>query len=273
MTKKSYEYNFNPAVAFASITQDWYEWAEKTDANKFIVGLSGGKDSSIVATLAVKIFGAENVIGVIMPNGIMKKEDIDLVSSLCSELGLKYGINYFNVSIGDACDSILNKLNSWSSIEVSKDTTVNLPARLRMATLYAFAQSLGARVICTGNLSENMVGYATIYGDHAGAYAPLADLTVQEVIQLGEWLGLDQKYTRKVPDDGLCGQIDEDKLGFTYEDLDRFIRYGELEDDMLEMKIMNLYEKNKFKLDTVRIPYPEMPWQNYVIKPKHYFEF
>ena len=273
MTKKPYEYNFNPAVAFACIAQDWYKWAEETGAKKFIVGLSGGKDSSIVATLAVKIFGAENVIGVAMPNGTMRKEDVDLVASLCSELGLKYGINYFNASIGDACDSVLNELNSWDTIEVSKDTEVNLPARLRMVTLYAFAQSLGARVICTGNLSENMVGYATIYGDHAGAYAPLADLTVQEVIQLGEWLGLDKKYTRKVPDDGLCGQTDEDKLGFTYEDLDKLIRCGDLEDDKLEMKIKNLYDKNKFKLDTVQIPYPKMPWKNYMLYPLNWIEF
>lgn len=268
MIKKPYEYNFNPAVAFACIAQNWYKWAEETGAKKFIVGLSGGKDSSIVATLAVKIFGAKNVIGVAMPNGMMSKEDIDLVASLCSELGLKYGINYFNVSIGEAYESVLAELNGWNTIEISKDTEINLPARLRMVTLYACAQSLGARVICTGNLSENMVGYATIYGDHAGAYAPLADLTVQEVIQLGEWLGLDKKYTRKVPDDGLCGQTDEDKLGFTYEKLDKFIRYGEIEDDKLKMKIINLYEKNKFKLDTVQIPYPKMPWRNYVPESK-----
>ena len=270
MTKKPYEYNFNPAVAFAYIAQDWYKWAEETGAKKFIVGLSGGKDSSIVATLAVKIFGAENVIGVAMPNGMMGKEDVDLVASLCSELGLKYGINYFNASIGEACDSILAELNSWDTIKASKDTKVNLPARLRMVTLYAFAQSLGARVICTGNLSENMVGYATIYGDHAGAYAPLADLTVQEVIQLGEWLGLDRKYTRKVPDDGLCGQTDEDKLGFTYEDLDKLIRYGDGNSE-LDKKVSNLYEKNKFKLDTVQIPYPKMPWRNYVPEIGHWF--
>ena len=252
MTKKPYEYNFNPAVAFAYIAQDWYKWAEETGAEKFIVGLSGGKDSSIVATLAVKIFGAENVIGVAMPNGMMRKEDVDLVASLCSELGLKYGINYFNASVGEACDSILSELNSWDTIKVSKDTKVNLPARLRMVTLYAFAQSLGARVICTGNLSENMVGYATIYGDHAGAYAPLADLTVQEVIQLGEWLGLDKKYTRKVPDDGLCGQTDEDKLGFTYDYLEHYILCdGVATDPTINAKIEWLHNVNLHKLKLI----------------------
>lgn len=273
MTKKEYEYKFNPAVAFARIAEHWYNWAEETGAKKFIIGLSGGKDSSVAAALAVKIFGAENVVGVAMPNGTMRKEDVDLVASLCSELGLKYGVNYFNASIGDAYDSILDELKSWNTVEVSKDTEVNLPARLRMVMLYAFGQSLGARVICTGNLSENMVGYATIYGDHAGAYAPLADLAVQEVIQLGEWLGLDKKYTRKVPDDGLCGQTDEDKLGFTYETLDRFIRFGEIEDDELEKKILNLYDKNKFKLDTVQIPYPKMSWRNYILHPLTWIGF
>lgn len=269
MTKKPYEYNFNPGVAFAYIAQDWYKWAEETGAKKFIIGLSGGKDSSVVAALAVKIFGAKNVIGVVMPNKIMKDEDYRLVGNLCSELGLRYGFNYFDINIGDTYNSVLNELQSWDDIEISKDTKVNLPARLRMVTLYALAQSLGARVICTGNLSENMVGYATIYGDHAGAYAPLADLTVQEVIQLGEWLGLDKKYTRKIPDDGLCGQTDEDKLGFTYEDLDKLIRYGDGEPEFNE-KVLNLYEKNKFKLDTVQIPYPKMPWRNYVPEVRHW---
>lgn len=273
MAKREYEYKFNPAIAFARIAEHWYNWAEETGAKKFIIGLSGGKDSSVAAALAVKIFGAKNVIGVAMPNGTMRKEDVDLVASLCSELGLKYGVNYFNADISLAFGSILNELKSWNTFEVSKDTEVNLPARLRMTMLYAFGQSLGARVICTGNLSENMVGYATIYGDHAGAYAPLADLTVQEVIQLGEWLGLDEKYTRKVPDDGLCGQTDEDKFGFAYETLDKFIRYGDLEDDKLEMKIMNLYDKNKFKLDTVQIPYPKMPWKNYMLHPLNWIGF
>lgn len=258
---KKINYNYNPALAFAKITEDWLKWAEETKARKFIIGLSGGKDSSVVAALATKIFGAENVIGVFMPNGKINNEDMTIINSLITDLKIKN----FIMNINDANKDLLSELER-QYVYVLEDTKVNLPARIRMTMLYAIAQSFGARVICTGNLSENMIGYSTIYGDHAGAYAPIADLTVQEVIQLGEWLGLDKKYTRKIPTDGLCGQTDEDKLGFTYRELDNYIRLNiGMESKEKMNRVEELYKKNKFKLDTVQIPYPQMPWYNYLI--------
>ena len=246
-------YNFNCAEAFAHITLKWKRWAKETGAKKFILGLSGGKDSSIVAALAVKIFGAENVYGVFMPNKDNKDEN--LVKELCKYLGLEEGKNYFKTSIFDACEDITCKMID-NKIDVSKNTAINLPARLRMATIYAYGQSLDARPLCTSNLSENVVGYSTLYGDHAGAYAPIAGLTVTEVIQLGEWLGLDKKFTRKTPEDGLSGKTDEENLGITYEELDKFIRTGQIFSEEKREEIIKRYEANSFKTSTVAIPHP-----------------
>ena len=246
-------YNFNCAEAFAHITLSWKRWAKETGAKKFILGRSGGKDSSIVATLAVKIFGAENVYGVFMPNKDNKDEN--LVKELCKYLGLEEGKNYFKASIFDACENITCKMID-NKIDVSKNTSINLPARLRMATIYAYGQSLDARPLCTSNLSENVVGYSTLYGDHAGAYAPIAELTVTEVIQLGEWLGLDKKFTRKTPEDGLSGKTDEENLGITYEELDKFIRTGQIFSEEKREETTKRYEANSFKTSTVAIPHP-----------------
>ena len=248
-------YNFNCAEAFAHITLKWKRWAKETGAKKFILGLSGGKDSSIVAALAVKIFGAENVYGIFMPNKDNKDENI--VKELCKYLGLEEGKNYFKASIFDACEDITCKMID-NKIDVSKNTSINLPARLRMATIYAYGQSLDARPLCTSNLSENVVGYSTLYGDHAGAYAPIAELTVTEVIQLGEWLGLDKKFTRKTPEDGLSGKTDEENLGITYEELDKFIRTGQISSEEKREEIIKKFKANSFKTSTVSIPSPFM---------------
>lgn len=249
-------YNFNCAEAFAKITLDWKRWAKNTGAKKFILGLSGGKDSSVVAALAVKIFGAENVYGVFMPNTDYKDENI--VNELCKHLGLEEGKNYFKACIHDAYIAITSAMTIINEIEISSDTAINLPARLRMATIYAYGQTLGARPLCTSNLSENVVGYSTLYGDHAGSYAPIAELTVTEVIQLGEWLGLDKKFTRKTPEDGLSGKTDEENLGITYEELDKFIRTGQISSEEKREEIIKKFKANSFKTSTVSIPSPFM---------------
>ncbi|MGM9858551.1 MAG: NAD(+) synthase [Bacilli bacterium] len=249
-------YNFNCAEAFAKITLDWRRWANDTGAKKFILGLSGGKDSSVVAALAVKIFGAENVYGVFMPNTDYKDENI--VNELCKHLGLEKGKNYFKACIHDAYVAITSAMTIINEVDISSDTAINLPARLRMAMIYAYGQSLGARPLCTSNLSENVVGYSTLYGDHAGSYAPIGDLTVTEVIQLGEWLGLDKKFTRKTPEDGLSGKTDEENLGITYAELDQYIRTGVISSEEKRKKIINKFEANTFKTLMVDIPTPQM---------------
>lgn len=208
-----------------------------------IVGISGGKDSSVVAALCVEALGKDRVIGVLMPNHI--QDDIKYSHMLCNHLGIK---NY-TVDVGIAIDDLLNNLHyRLVNTEISEQTKVNLPARIRMATLYAVSQSCNGRVANTCNLSEDWVGYATRYGDAAGDFSPLSHLTVTEVKAVGRELGLPEELIEKVPSDGLCGKTDEDNLGFTYAALDKYIRDGEIESEELKNKIDQMHEKNLFKL-------------------------
>lgn len=224
---------------------DWIrDFFEKNGKNcNAIVGISGGKDSSIVAALCVEALGKERVIGVLMPNHI--QDDIEYSHMLCNHLGIK---NY-TVDVGIAIDGLLNNLHyRLTDIDISEQTKVNLPARIRMATLYAVSQSCNGRVANTCNLSEDWVGYATRYGDAAGDFSPLSHLTVTEVKAIGRELGLPKKLIEKVPSDGLCGKTDEDNLGFTYAALDKYIRDGKIESEELKSKIDAMHEKNLFKL-------------------------
>ncbi len=205
-----------------------------------VVGISGGKDSSIVAALCVEALGRDRVIGVLMPNG--EQGDISYSYFLCGHLGIKF----ITVPIEDAVNGVLNAMKK--NMTISEQTAINLPARIRMATLYAVSQSNNGRVANTCNLSEDWIGYATRYGDAAGDFSPLANLTVTEVKEIGKELGLPDMLIDKIPSDGLCGKTDEDNLGFTYDVLDKYIRTGEIEDVEIKKRIDCLHEKNLFKL-------------------------
>ena len=206
-----------------------------------VVGISGGKDSSVVAALCVEALGRDRVIGVLMPNG--EQNDIDMARKLVDFLD----IMNFEVNIKEAVNGVLNSL-PMNGYDISEQTITNLPARIRMTTLYALSQSMNGRVANTCNLSEDWVGYATRYGDAAGDFSPLSQLTVTEVKEIGRVLGLPTELVDKTPSDGLCGKTDEDNLGFTYEVLDRYIRTGEIDDEDIKNKIVFLHEKNLFKL-------------------------
>lgn len=208
---------------------------------KAVVGISGGKDSSIVAALCKEALGKENVYGVLMPNG--EQSDIDIAEDLVKYLDIQYTV----LNIKDCYNGIINELNN-SKIDISTQAKTNLPPRLRMAALYAVSQSVNGRVANTCNLSEDYVGYATRYGDGAGDFSPLSNLTVAEVKAIGRSLNMPAKFVDKVPIDGLCGKTDEDNLGFTYAVLDKYIRTGICEDKETKDKIDNMHEKNKFKL-------------------------
>lgn len=205
-----------------------------------VVGISGGKDSSIVAALCAEALGKDRVIGVLMPNG--EQADIEDSYKLVDHLGIKYYV----VNIGEAFSGIVKAFPE--ELNISAQTRINLAPRIRMATVYAVSQSCNGRVANTCNLSEDWVGYSTRYGDAAGDFSPLACLTVGEVKEIGKVLGLPLDLVEKVPSDGLCAKTDEDNLGFTYAVLDRYIRTGEI--DNLETKaiIDRKHELNRFKL-------------------------
>lgn len=231
------------------VKNECVEWIRKFfDENgkgcNAVIGISGGKDSSIVAALCVEALGKERVIGVLMPNG--EQADIDFAHMLVNHLGIK---NY-TINIKNTLESIVNEVKE--NIEVSKQTTENLPPRIRMSVLYAVSQSLNGRVANTSNLSEDWVGYSTRYGDSVGDFSPLSNLTVTEIKEIGKILDLPIELVEKVPIDGLCGKTDEDNFGFSYAVLDRYIRTGEIEDEVVKERIDELHKKNLFKLQLMQ---------------------
>ena len=233
---------FNAKKVTADIVEWIKEWFEQNGKGcNAVLGISGGKDSSVVAALCVKALGKDRVIGVLMPNG--EQHDIDMAELLVSHLGIKSYV----VNIKDAYDGMMSAVKNAVG-EISPFTTTNLPPRLRMSAVYAVSQSLNGRVANTCNLSEDYVGYSTKYGDAAGDFSPLSRLTVDEVKKVGRELGLPDVLVDKVPIDGLCGKTDEDNLGFTYAVLDKYIREGICEDAATKERIDTLHKKNLFKL-------------------------
>ena len=220
--------------------KDWFEQNGKDCMA--VVGISGGKDSSVVAGLCCEALGKDRVFGVMMPQG--RQRDIEYSRKLCIFLDIPCTI----IPVGTIVDVAEYEIKTSLDEELSTQTKTNLPARIRMATLYAVSQTVNGRVANTCNLSEDFVGYATKFGDAAGDFSPLSQLTVTEVKAIGRELGLPSDLVNKTPSDGLCGKTDEDNLGFTYDVLDKYIRTGEIEDEDIKAKIDSMHEKNLFKL-------------------------
>lgn len=229
--------------------RDWFN--QNGPGCNAIVGISGGKNSSVVAALCVEALGKDRVIGVLMPQG--QQKDIYAAYKLCEFLDIKS----YEINIGDTVRSVLSRLES-SGIEISEQTKINLPARIRMSTLYAVSQSCNGRVANTCNLSESYVGYETRYGDSAGDFSPLGKLTVYEVKKLGYELLLPTELIEKIPIDGLCGKTDEDNLGFPYEVLDRYLRTGEIDDLAVKAKIDLMHKRCLFKSEKIPVFNPEL---------------
>lgn len=209
---------------------------------KAVVGISGGKDSSIVAALCAEALGKERVYGVLMPQG--EQQDIGMAYKLCETLG----IPHVEINIKDAVDAIYAQVESVG-LALNNVAQFNTPARIRMTTLYAVSGIVGGRVANTCNLSEDWVGYSTKFGDSVGDFSPLSDLTVTEVKAIGRELNLPEMLIDKVPVDGLCGKTDEDNLGFTYAVLDRYIREGLCDDAQIQEKIDQMHSRNLHKLN------------------------
>lgn len=238
--------------------RDWFE--ENGKGCNAIIGISGGKDSSVVAALCVEALGKDRVIGVLMPNGIQKDIDdaLDLVDFL--------GIQRIVVNIEKAVEGVISGIRSgWKNptnmmFDISEQTKINLPPRIRMATLYAVSQSVNGRVANTCNLSEDYVGYSTRWGDSVGDFSPLANLTSDEVVAVGDACELPCELTHKVPSDGLCGKTDEDNLGFTYTTLNKYIREGVCKNEAIKLEIYEKHQKNLFKLKPIpSFPYNDKP--------------
>ena len=227
---------------------DWMRSQMKACGGKTaVIGISGGKDSSVVAALAAAAYGKENVLGVLMPDGI--QPDIDYSHGIVEHLGIPHVV--FDIHGGTS--GILEELGKVG-IAASRQTKVNLPSRIRMATLYAIAQSVeGGIVINTSNLSEDWVGYCTIYGDSAGAFSPLGMYTTEEVLDLGRALGVPEHFLIKPPSDGLTGLTDEDNLGFTYHAVNVYVRTGVCEDEETKAKIDRLHRVSRFKFRTIPV--------------------
>ena len=233
------------------------EWIKETVGDcTVVIGISGGTDSSVVAALCVEALGKDKVYGVLMPDGTQK--DIDKSAELVKHLGINYRI----INIGNITEALRKEFN-WEFFSelitnhyIDEDNKLNdgyetnTPARIRMTVLYGLAAILGnSRVANTCNLSEDFVGYSTKFGDSAGDFSPLSDLTKTEVKQIGYELGLPKDLVEKVPSDGMSGMSDEEKLGFTYEELDRYIRTGEIENLDHKAKIDRLYKANRHKVE------------------------
>ena len=215
-----------------------------------VVGISGGKDSSVAAALCVEALGKDRVIGVLMPKG--HQHDIDMAYKLVNHLDIKHYV----INIEDAVSALLD--NFPSEIEPTSQTIQNIPPRIRMSTLYAVSQSCNGRVCNTCNLSEDWVGYSTRYGDAAGDFSPMSHLTVAEVKEIGYLLDLPKELVDKTPIDGLCGKTDEENLGFTYAELDRYIREGVIDDMDKKAIIDRKHKLNLFKLQLMPAFKPDL---------------
>ena len=237
---------FNAQLQLAGLLEWMKARMDECYGKTAVIGISGGKDSSTVAALAVAAYGREHVMGVLMPDGV--QPDIDYSNGLVEVLN----IPHVTINIHDAVTGVVEELKRVG-IEPSRQTLVNLPSRVRMATLYAVAQSVESGIVLnTSNLSEDWVGYCTIYGDSAGAFSPLGMYTTEEVIALGRVLGLPEKFLIKPPSDGLTGLTDEDNLGFTYHAVNEYIRRGIVDPD-IKVQIDRKHASSRFKFQTLPV--------------------
>ena len=267
------EYNFDVKKITAEVIGWIQKWIQKNgnDETKVVIGVSGGKDSSVTSALLVKALGKDRVIGVMMPNG--EQKDISDSQTLVNHLG----ITNYTVNIAAAYEGLQSAFTAAGIVQIDENIIfdenkklindsfspvfrTNTPARLRMTTLYGIGAQIGnCRVVNTCNLSEDLVGYSTFYGDAAGDFAPINKLTTEEVVAIGDYLGLPSSLTHKAPSDGMCGKTDEDNLGFTYHEVNELARKnvkGPNAD-----KILTKYKANLFKVKIIALPCyrPDLP--------------
>ena len=247
-----------------------------TPNTKAVIGISGGKDSTIAAALLVRALGADRVIGVLMPEGY--QTDIDDSRRVCEILGI-HGIE---VDIGPACRALYSALDEGidydHTVRYVPQIATNTPSRIRMTTLYVIAALVGGRVANTCNWSEDYVGYSTKYGDLAGDFAILSRYTVREVITMGcvlaKEFNIPVELIAKTPSDGMCGKTDEDNLGFTYDTLDSLLLDNIVPEYKVYRNIMERHSRNRHKELAIRLPAPNpMIYRNCPVWMDEYCEF
>lgn len=243
------EYIFDAKKEIENVCEWIRDFFEKNGRGcNAVLGISGGKDSTIVAALLCRALGRERVIGVLMPCGV--QSDIDVSRRVVEFLGIKH----YEINIGDTVDA----LKKAFPFELTDQARINLSPRIRMSTVYAVSQAHNGRVANTCNMSEDWIGYSTRYGDSVGDFSPCSGFTVQEMKEIGRCLGIPDEFVEKAPSDGLCGMTDEDNLGFTYAELDRYIRTGEIDDLSKKEIIDKKHEMNLFKLEVMPMYNPDI---------------
>ena len=236
------------------------EYVKQTGAKGVIIGNSGGKDSATVLAMAVKAIGKENVLAVSMPCHSISHdfEDAKLVADT-------FGVKFLKVDLTNTYNEMEKEIQSTLGQELSKEATINMKPRLRMTTLYGIAQSLGYLVIGTGNLCEAMVGYTTKWGDSSYDFNPIGNFTVNEVLEIGKYLGVPDKILSKAPNDGLGGQTDEEKLGIKYSEIEEMIETGNTNEEA-KKKILQKFETSKHKRE--KVPIYTFERENYLLKER-----
>ena len=243
-------YNFTPELAFEEIAQHWKNWDAQVRPRCYVIGISGGIDSTCVAALACEIFGKDRVVGVSLPcDGQKDMEDVNCAFGFL-------GIRRLTIDIGDMFSLGKNAIEN-NGLEVNDVCKTNMPARLRMTMLYGVAQCLGGVMVNTCQLSESYLGNDTLFGDDCGSYAPIQKLTKTEVKAIAAWLDVPDNLVNKTPIDGLQPLTDEERLGITYAKIDDYIRSTGPVSTVEEALILDKFIKNKFKMEIVRIPGPE----------------
>lgn len=229
--------------------RDWFEKnGPKCNA---VLGMSGGKDSTIAAAVCAEALGPDRVVGVALP---AEGQSINEADAICRHIGIRY----LCLPIGAVESAFRDLAQYMPDGNFSVQTLQNIPPRIRMTSLYAVGQSCNGMVANTCNLSEDYIGYATLFGDAAGSFSPFGGLCVREVRAIGHALGLPARWVDKIPDDGLPASCpDEEKFGFSYDTLDRYIREGVCENADVKAKIDSMHRRNLFKLELLHIPHYE----------------
>lgn len=242
-------YNFKVEQTTAALI-DWIRvWFNHNGpTSNAILGISGGKDSTICAKLCVEALGKDRVIGIMLPNG--EQHDKNVALDVCNYLG----ITYYDTNINEIFEAFKDSYLSTENIlpVLTDQSLTNLAPRIRMTMLRFYAQNFNGRLINTSNLSEDWVGYATIDGDSAGDMSPLSMLTVQEVKTIGHYLGIPANFVEKIPEDGLVGKSDEDNLGVSYADIDAYIRHSAAISPASQELIERKFKFNSFKLEATK---------------------